>query len=116
MENRATKAFERKHGIKRPPRTRGIDVSIRGTQVKISRAKLRDLVWSKTMIRAGPDLGITETALRHLCKRYMIPMPTRGHFNHKDPKMRPPKPTLAPLRGVELARTAKKTTPATTAM
>ncbi|WP_130216843.1 hypothetical protein [Bradyrhizobium genosp. SA-3] len=68
------------------------------------------------MIRAGPDLGITETALRHLCKRYMIPMPTRGHFNHKDPKMRPPKPTLAPLRGVELARTAKKTTPATTAM
>ncbi|MCK1678300.1 hypothetical protein IVA87_02125 [Bradyrhizobium sp. 147] len=94
MEDRATKAFERKHRIKRPPRTRGTDVSIRGTQVKISRAKLRDLVWSKTMIRAGADLGITETALRHLCKRYMIPMPTRGHFNHKDPKKRPLKPAL----------------------
>jgi len=97
MEDRATKAFERKHGIKRPPRTRGIDVSIRGARVQISRAKLRDLVWSKTMIRAGADLGITETALRHLCKRYMIPMPTRGHFNHKDPKKRPPKPTLTLL-------------------
>ena len=30
-----------------------------GTQVKISRAKLRDLVWSKTMSRAGADPGVT---------------------------------------------------------
>ena len=95
MEDKATKAFERKHRIKRPPRTRGIDVRIRGTHVKISRAKLRDLVWSKSMIRAGADLGISETALRGLCKRYMIPMPTRGHFNHKNPEQRPRKPALS---------------------
>lgn len=52
-------------------------------------------VWSKTMIRAAADLGISEFALRQLCKRYMIPMPPRGHFNHKDPKTRPLK---SPLR------------------
>ncbi|PWE78844.1 hypothetical protein XF30_20965 [Bradyrhizobium sp. SUTN9-2] len=79
------------------PKSRDIDVRIRGTQVKISRAKVRDLVWSKTTICAGADLGITETALRGLCKQYAIPMPTRGHFNRKDPKQRPPKPALPPL-------------------
>ncbi|MGY3036141.1 hypothetical protein ACVIIV_005311 [Bradyrhizobium sp. USDA 4354] len=94
MEDKATKAFERKHGIKRPRQSRDIDVRIRGTHIKISRAKLRDLVWSKTMIRAAADLGIKETALRDLCERYMIPMPTRGHFNWNDPKKRPPKPAL----------------------
>ncbi|QOZ69148.1 hypothetical protein [Bradyrhizobium arachidis] len=94
MEDKATKAFERKHGIERPPQSRGIDVWIRGTHIKISRAKLRDLVWSKTMIHAAADLGIKETALRDLCERYMIPMPTRGHFNWKDSRKRPTKPLL----------------------
>lgn len=96
-EAKATRAFERKYGIKRPRKFRGIDVSIRGKRVKITRAKLHDLVWHKTMIRAGADLGITETALRFLCKRYQIPLPTRGHFNWKDPKKRPPKPALPAL-------------------
>ncbi|WP_342737461.1 hypothetical protein [Bradyrhizobium sp. B117] len=95
LEAEATKVFERKHGIKRPRKFRGIDVRIRGTHVRITRAKLFNLVWSKTMIRAGADLGITETALRGLCKRYQIPLPTRGHFNWKDPKRRPPKPALS---------------------
>ncbi|MCK1622417.1 hypothetical protein IVA98_03990 [Bradyrhizobium sp. 160] len=94
MEDKATKAFEREHGIKRPRKSRGIDVRIRRTRVQITRAKLRDLVWSKTLIRAAADLGIKETALRFLCKRQNIPLPTRGHFNWKDPKKRPPKPTL----------------------
>ncbi|MCK1534652.1 MULTISPECIES: hypothetical protein [unclassified Bradyrhizobium] len=84
LEAEATKAFERKHGIKRPRKSRDIDVRIRGTDVKISRAKLRDLAWSKTMIRAAADLGISECALRRLCKRQLIPLPTRGHFNHQD--------------------------------
>ncbi|PDT87471.1 hypothetical protein CO669_25225 [Bradyrhizobium sp. Y36] len=94
LEDKATKAFERKHGIKRERvhRSRDVDVQIRRTRVRIGRAKLRNLVWSKTMIRAAADLGISEFALRQLCKRHGIPLPTRGHFNHKDPKKRPPKP------------------------
>jgi hypothetical protein len=62
--------------------------------VKIGRAKLRDLVWSKTVIRGAADLGISDFALRQLCKSQSIPLPTRGHFNHKDPKKRPQKPAL----------------------
>ncbi|GMO78862.1 hypothetical protein [Bradyrhizobium ottawaense] len=108
MEDKATKAFEREHGIKRPRKNRDIDVRIRGTHVKIGRAKLRDLVWSKTLIRAAAELGISETALRFLCKRQNIPLPTRGHLNWKDPKKRPPKPALAlqlrskPEKGIRL--------------
>lgn len=70
MEERATKAFERKHGIKRPRNFRDIDVRVgrRGrVRVQITRLKLFNLVWSKTLIRAGADLGIHETALRYLC-------------------------------------------------
>lgn len=61
-------------------------------------AELRDLVWGKTLIRASADLGISEFALRQLCKRLLIPLPTRGHFNRKDPKQRRPKPALLPRR------------------
>jgi hypothetical protein len=97
MEERATKAFEKAHGIKRkrePRKSRRIGFSVRYKRVAISRAKLRDLVWSKTMIRAAADLEISEFTLRKICKRYLIPLPTRGHFNHKDPRDRPPKPAL----------------------
>ncbi|MCS3929592.1 hypothetical protein M2175_004623 [Bradyrhizobium elkanii] len=63
----------------------------------MTRAEIRDLVWSKTLIRAGVDLGLSEFKLRKICERYLIPLPARGHFNHKDPKKRPPKPALTPL-------------------
>lgn len=94
MEDKATKAFEREHGIKRPRKSRKLSIGRGPLRRQLSRAQLRDLVWSKTMIRAGTDLGISEHALRQLCRRLSIPLPTRGHFNHKDPKNRPPKPAL----------------------
>lgn len=97
MEDKATRAFERKHGIKRPRKKRRNRFSVRHRWVEIGRAELRDLVWSKTMIRAAADLGVSEFALRQVCKRWLIPLPTRGHFNYQDPKKRPPKPTLSPL-------------------
>ncbi|MET4235561.1 hypothetical protein ABIA85_008872 [Bradyrhizobium sp. LA6.10] len=106
MEDRATKAFERKHRIKRPRKSRKISVGKRHLRRDMSRAELRDLVWSETLIRAGAVLGISEFALRQLCKRLLIPLPTRGHFNHKDPKKRPPKPALMPLNGRKPSGTA----------
>lgn len=69
LEAKATKAFERKHGIKRPRKAKRVGFSVRHRRIAISRAKLRDLVWSKTLICAAEDLGISEFALRHQCKR-----------------------------------------------
>lgn len=100
IEDKATKAFERKHGIKRERvrKSRKVSVGRRQLRREMSRAELRDLVWSKTMIRAGGELGISEFALRQLCKRWLIPLPTRGHFNWMDPKKRPPEPPLMRMR------------------
>jgi hypothetical protein len=94
MEAEATRAFEKKHGIKRPRTNRKLWFRGVDKRVELTRAELRDLVWSKTMIRASADPGISEFTLRGICKRNLIPMPTRGHFNHKNPKNRPPKPAL----------------------
>ena len=91
MEVRATRAFEKAHGIKRPRKSRKFWFR---SGIKLTRGGLRDLVWSKTMIRAATDLGISEFTLRKVCKRELIPVPTRGHFNHKTPKLRMPKPAL----------------------
>jgi hypothetical protein len=98
MEGEATRAFQKVNGIKRPRirrrlRFRGVD-----KPVELTRAELRDLVWSKTMILAAADLGISEFALRQICKRNQVPTPPRGHFNHKDPKQRLRRPRLAGLR------------------
>jgi len=103
LEKAATKAFEKLHGIKREKKRNKLRFRGRDRPVELSRAGLRDLVWSKTMIRAGTDLGISEFTLRELCKRQGIPLPTRGHFNHKDPKDRPPKPRLEPLKSIRIA-------------
>lgn len=100
MEDKATKVFEKAYGIKRERvrRSRKLSVGKRALRRDMSRTELRDLVWSKTMIRAAADLGLSEFALRQLCKRHRIPLPTRGHFNHKHPKDRPPKPALLLLK------------------
>jgi hypothetical protein len=94
MEAEATKTFEKAHGIKRPRKSRKPCFCGVCKRVELTRAEIRDLVWSKTMIQASADLGVSEFKLRGICKRNLIPMPTRGHFNHKDPKKRPPKPAL----------------------
>jgi hypothetical protein len=96
-EDKATKAFQRAHGIKRNrPKLR---ILVRRRPIKIgSRAELRNLVWSKTMIRAAADLGISEFTLRQICKHFQIPTPPRGHFNHKDPRDRMPRPPLPPFK------------------
>lgn len=100
MEDTATKAFERKHGVKRerPSKSRKLLFHTATGGIELTRAELRDFVWSKTMIRAGADLGVSEFALRQLCSRLLIPLPTRGHFNHQDPKKRV---TKAGVDGVE---------------
>ncbi|WP_050419091.1 hypothetical protein [Bradyrhizobium tropiciagri] len=94
-EDKATKAFEKAHGIKRN-RARS-QILVGRKQLPITRGKLFAAVWRKTMARVAADLSISERALREVCKKYRIPMPTRGHFNHKRAKDRPPKPKLPPL-------------------
>jgi len=44
----------------------------------IERSELYQLVWSKPMIHAGPELGISGTGLKKICQRHEIPIPPLG--------------------------------------
>lgn len=94
-EDTATKAFQRAHGLARRRRN---EIPIGRGHNPMTKAQLRDLVWSKTMIRAAADLGMSEFRLRKICKNAGFPTPPRGHFNHKDPTDRIPLPKLAGRR------------------
>jgi hypothetical protein len=92
----ATKAFAKAH----PKKRLGYE-SVRWPlrrKVSLSRIEIRDLVWSKTMIRAAADLKMSEFTLRRLCKVLLIPTPPRGHFNHHRAADRVPRPRLLPLK------------------
>ncbi|KRP85952.1 hypothetical protein AOQ73_36345 [Bradyrhizobium pachyrhizi] len=94
-EDKATREFEKAHGIRRNrPRS---EILVGRKNVSITRGKLFAAVWRKTMARVAADLSISERALREVCKKHKIPMPTRGHFNHKNAKDRPPRPKLPPI-------------------
>jgi integrase len=43
--------------------------------------ELRDIVWSKPLMRVAHDLCITDTALRKMCHRQNIPLPLQGYWN-----------------------------------
>ena len=109
MEEQATRAFEKAHGIKRPRKSRRLLFRGAGKPVELSRAGLRDLVWRKTMIRVAADLGMSEFTLRQICKRLQIPTPQRGHFNHKNPRERMRRPLLAPFKKRSIGESAVKT-------
>jgi hypothetical protein len=100
MEDEATRAFRKRHGIKsqRKRKHRKLWFYRRHGFVDVSRAELRDIVWSKPMISAAADLGVSEFTLRKACRREQIPTPPRGHFNHKDPKQRMCRPALKPYK------------------
>ncbi|TKV78929.1 hypothetical protein FDV58_24830 [Bradyrhizobium elkanii] len=98
-EDKATREFQKAHGIKRN-RARSL-ILVGRRRIPITRGQLFARVWRKTMARVAADLSISERALREVCKKHRIPMPTRGHFNHKNAKDRPPKPKLPPLKGVD---------------
>ncbi|WP_417480953.1 hypothetical protein [Maricaulis sp.] len=45
---------------------------------KIERSVLYHIVWSKPMIHAGPELGVSGTGLKKICQRHEIPIPPQG--------------------------------------
>jgi hypothetical protein len=46
--------------------------------IEMKRKDLYDRVWSKPMIHAGPELGISGTGLKKICQRHEIPIPPQG--------------------------------------
>jgi hypothetical protein len=49
-------------------------------KIKITREHLYDLVWSKPMTHIAKDYGISDVAVRKICKKLNIPMPHAGYW------------------------------------
>lgn len=48
--------------------------------MKTTRSELFELVWAKPLVRVARQLGVSDTALRKVCKRHNLPVPARGHW------------------------------------
>jgi hypothetical protein len=46
--------------------------------IEMKRKDLYDRVWSKPMIHAGLELGVSGTGLKKICRRHEIPIPPQG--------------------------------------
>lgn len=46
--------------------------------------ELARLVWEKPLSRLGPDLGVSDNAIRKRCKLYGIPFPSQGYWLMND--------------------------------
>lgn len=51
--------------------------------VKVERQELYDLVWSQPMSRLAKTYGISDVALKKVCRRLEIPTPPRGYWAKK---------------------------------
>lgn len=66
--------------------------------VKLSRQEIYDLVWSKPLMHAAKELGLTGVKLGNICTQLQIPKPPRGYWvnlrsgKNKDKYSRPALP------------------------
>lgn len=51
-----------------------------------SKAALRTLVWTKPMVQAAKEIGVSDVALKKRCVRLGLELPERGHWIRKGPE------------------------------
>src|SRR5262245_31487816 len=45
------------------------------------RQELYELVWAQPMYQAAKQYGVSDVALRKMCRKLDVPVPDRGHWN-----------------------------------
>jgi hypothetical protein len=68
-------------GPRRPRRASAVRVV--GEPVTLSRGELHAEVWSVPMLRLGPKYGLSDVGLAKICRKYDIPLPSRGYWARK---------------------------------
>jgi hypothetical protein len=67
-----------------------------------TREQIYELVWSKAMRHAGPELGISDVALRKICIKHRIPIPAQGYWARKAAGHSVIQPALRPISDTQL--------------
>ncbi len=61
--------------------------------IRLTRAELYELVWSKPMSKVAPELRKSGAGLVGICRRHSVPRPSAGYFLTR-PDRRPIRPPL----------------------
>jgi len=51
---------------------------------ELTRRAMYDLVWARPMVSVADDFGISDVALKKICKKHRVPTPPRGHWAKKE--------------------------------
>ena len=68
----------------------------------ISRQDLFDKVWSSPVTKVATEFGVSDTAVRKMCRRHGIPVPSRGYWAQVAAGRTFPKPKLGPASRARL--------------
>jgi hypothetical protein len=79
----------------------------------MKRSELYTLIWSKPMVHAAKELGISDVGLAKACRRNAVPVPQRGHWNKlqagkPSPQIPLPQPEIDPLVSFATTDPAKR--------
>ena len=69
-----------------------------GEEIRMDRATLFDLVWSKSMVQLAKEWGLSDVGLAKACRRLQIPLPGRGHWAKTRAGRKMRRPNLPKLR------------------
>ena len=106
IEPRPTRSREvlAKFGIELPkpvlPLPRIVHIGSRrpgASEMRMDRARLFKLVWSKPVMQLAAEWGISDRGLGKACRRLKVPVPPRGYWARLEAGQRPRKPRLAKL-------------------
>lgn len=68
----------------------------------LSRDELFDKVWSHAVTKVAEELGLSDTAVRKMCRRHNIPVPSRGYWARVAAGSVFPRPKLEPVSNPRL--------------
>ena len=74
-----------------------------GREVRLDRAALFELVWSKPVMELAAEWGLSDRGLGKACRRLKIPVPPRGHWARVKVGQRRRRPKLPQLKPGEAA-------------
>ena len=67
-------------------------------EVRLDRAALFELVWSKPVMKLATEWGLSDRGLGKACRRLKIPVPPRGHWARVQVGQRRRRPRLPALK------------------
>jgi hypothetical protein len=75
---------------------------LRAGVTTFSRDELFDKVWSQPLAKVAAELGLSDTAVRKMCGRYDIPVPSRGYWAQVAAGRTFPRPKLRSVKNPRL--------------